>query len=76
MDTIHAKVAPAGTSFTWTSSDTTETYVKISEGLDNADIVITGVSTTVSGGTDTPITLTCTAGSVTKTVSVSVSASA
>lgn len=76
MDTIHAKVAPAGTSFTWTSDDTTETYVKVTPGLNNADVVITGVATTISGGTDSPVTLTCTAGGVTKTVTVTVSASA
>ena len=77
MDTIHAKVAPAGTTWTWTSSDTQETYVKVTDGLDNADIVITGVATTITGGVDAPVTLTCTASDGTaETVTVTVSASA
>ena len=67
MDTVHAKVAPAGTTYTWASADTD--VVTVANGLSNADVVITGVA----AGT---VNITCTAGSVTKTVAVTVSASA
>jgi hypothetical protein len=67
MDTVHAKVAPAGTAYTWASADTD--VVTVANGLSNADVVITGVA----AGT---VNITCTAGSVTKTVAVTVSASA
>ena len=67
MDTIHAKVAPAGTAYTWASAD--DTVVTVSAGLSNADVVITGVATGTAN-------VTCTAGGVTKSVAVTVSASA
>ena len=67
MDTVHAKVAPAGTTYTWASADTD--VVTVANGLSNADVVITGVAAGTAN-------ITCTAGSVTKTVAVTVSASA
>ena len=67
LDTIHAKVAPAGTAYTWASAD--DTVVTVSAGLSNADVVISGVATGTAN-------VTCTAGGVTKTVAVTVSASA
>ena len=69
MDTVHAKVAPAGTAFTWASAD--DTKVTVSAGLSNADVVITGVAETTGS-----VNITCTAGGVTKTVAVTVSAGA
>lgn len=67
LDTIHAKVAPAGTAYTWASADAT--VVTVSAGLSNADVVISGVAAGTAN-------VTCTAGGVTKTVAVTVSASA
>ena len=67
MDTIHAKVAPTGSSYTWASSDTD--VVTVANGLSNQDVVITGVAAGTAN-------VTCTVGSVTKTVAVTVSASA
>ena len=67
-DTIHAKVAPAGTSYTWASADTD--VFTVADGLSNADVVITGVAAGTAN-------LTCTiGGSVVKTIAVTVSASA
>ena len=71
MDTIHAKVAPAGTAFTWASAD--DTKVKVEPGLSNADVVITGLADTTAGS---PVNITCTAGGVTKTIAVTVDPSA
>ena len=65
--TVRAKVAPAGTAYTWASADTT--IAKVSAGLSNADVVIEGVA-------EGTVNVTCTAGSVTKTIAVTVSASA
>lgn len=68
MDTIHAKVAPAGTSYTWASADTD--VFTVANGLSNADVVITGVAAGTAN-------LTCTiGGSVVKTIAVTVSANA
>ena len=67
MDTIRAKVAPAGTPFTWTSADATK--VKVTPGLSNADVIIEGLADT-TGGSAVDITLT--AGSVTETIHVTV----
>lgn len=68
MDTIHAKVAPAGTAYTWASAD--PDVFTVANGLSNADVVITGVA----AGTEN---LTCTiGGSVVKTIAVTVSANA
>ena len=68
MDTIHAKVAPAGTAYTWASADTD--VFTVANGLSNADVVITGVAAGTAN-------LTCTiGGSVVKTIAVTVSASA
>lgn len=67
-DTVRAKVAPAGTAYTWASSDTD--VFTVSEGLSDADVVITGVAAGTAN-------LTCTIDSqVVKTVAVTVSASA
>ena len=65
MDTIHAKVAPAGTAYTWASADAS--IATVSAGLSNADVVVTGVA----AGT---VNITCTAGGVTKTIAVTVTA--
>lgn len=67
LETIRAKVAPAGAAYKWTSSD--EDVVTVKDGLSNQDVVISGVA----AGT---ATVTCTVGSVTKNVTVTVSASA
>lgn len=67
LDTIRAKVAPAGSAYTWASSD--EDIVTVANGLSNQDVVITGVASGTAN-------VTCTVGSVTKTVAVTVSASA
>lgn len=67
MDTIHAKINPAGTAYTIASSD--EDVVTVAKGLSNQDVVITGVDEGTAN-------VTITAGSVTKTVAVTVSASA
>lgn len=68
MDTIHAKVAPAGTSYTWASAD--PDVFTVANGLSNADVVITGVAAGTAN-------LTCTiGGSVVKTIAVTVSANA
>ena len=68
LDTVHAKVNPAGTAYTWASSDTD--VFTVSGGLSNADVVITGVAAGTAN-------LTCTIdNSVVKTVAVTVSASA
>lgn len=68
LDTIHAKVAPAGTSCTWASADTD--VFTVQNGLSNADVVLSGVSAGTAN-------LTCTInGTVAKTISVTVSASA
>jgi len=75
-DTIHIKVAPSGTEFTVTSSDTSEAKLKVEDGLQNNDIIITGIDSTTSGGTDTPVRITCTAGSTSIYIDVTVSASA
>ena len=78
MDTIHAKVAPAGVPATWASADSTK--VKVEAGLSNADVVITGVASTIVDTTDTPVNITCTYGytgaTQTKTIAVTVTASA
>lgn len=78
MDTIHAKVAPAGVPATWVSADPTK--VKVEAGLSNADVVITGVASTIVDTTDTPVNITCTYGytgaTQTKTIAVTVSPSA
>lgn len=67
-DTIHAKVAPAGTSYTWASAD--PDVFTVADGLSNADVVITGVAAGTAN-------LTCTiGGNVVKTIAVTVSASA
>ena len=75
-DTIHVKVAPAGTAVTVTSSDTSEAKLKVEDGLQNNDIIITGIDSTTSGGTDTPVRITITAGGTTIYIDVTVSASA
>ena len=68
MDTIHAKVAPAGTAYTWASADTD--VFTVANGLSNADVVISGVAAGTAN-------LTCTInGTVAKTIAVTVSASA
>ena len=68
VDSVHAKVNPAGTAYTWASADTD--VFTVSAGLSNADVVITGVAAGTAN-------LTCTiGGSVVKTVAVTVSASA
>lgn len=68
VDTVHAKVNPVGTAYTWASSDTD--VLTVAAGLSNADVVLTGVA---AGSAN----LTCTiGGSVVKTVTVTVSASA
>lgn len=61
IDTIKAKVAPAGTAYTWATSDAT--VVTVNDG------VITGVAAGTAN-------VTVTAGSVVKTCAVTVSASA
>jgi len=61
LDTIKAKVAPAGTAYTWASSD--NTVVTVNDG------VITGVKAGTAN-------VTVTAGSVVKTCAVTVSANA
>lgn len=67
VDTIHAKVNPRGTAYSWASADTS--VVTVANGLSNADVVITGVA----AGTKN---VTITVGSVTKSVAVTVTASA
>ena len=68
LDTVHAKVAPAGTAYTWASADTD--VFTVADGLSNADVVLTGVAAGTAN-------LTCTInGSVVKTVAVTVSAGA
>ena len=42
MDTVHAKVAPAGTDVTWTSD--TPAVCTVADGLSNQDVVITGLT--------------------------------
>lgn len=66
-ETIHAKVAPAGTPFTWTSSDATK--VKVEPGLSNADVIITGLADTTGGSA---VDVTITAGTASTTIAVTV----
>lgn len=68
IDTIRAKVAPAGSAYTWASADAS--VFTVADGLSNADVVITGVAAGTAN-------LTCTiGGSVVKTIAVTVSPSA
>ncbi len=67
VDTVHAKINPRGQSFSW-ASDTTA-VATVAAGLSDADVVITGVSVGTA-------TVTCTVGSVTKNIAVTVTASA
>lgn len=68
VDTIHAKVNPRGTAYTWASADAT--IFTVANGLSDADVVITGVAAGTAN-------LTCTiGGSVVKTIAVTVSPSA
>lgn len=68
VDTIHAKVNPRGTAYTWASADAS-TFT-VANGLSDADVVITGVAAGTAN-------LTCTiGGSVVKTIAVTVSPSA
>lgn len=67
-DTIHAKVNPRGTAYTWASADTS--VFTVENGLSDSDVVITGVAAGTAN-------LTCTiGGSVVKTIAVTVSPSA
>lgn len=67
-DTIHAKVNPRGTAYTWASADAT--VFTVENGLSDSDVVITGVAAGTAN-------LTCTiGGSVVKTIAVTVSPSA
>lgn len=68
IDTVHAKVAPAGTPVTWVSADTTKATV--SAGLSNEDVVIKGVA---AGTVNVTAKIN---NNVVKTVEVTVSASA
>lgn len=68
IDTIKAKVAPAGTPFEWTSSDAS--IVTVENGLSNQDAVIKGIA---AGTANVTLSLD---GSVVETVYVAVSASA
>lgn len=71
VEKMRVKVAPAGTAFTWASDDTSVATVQ--NGLENADVVITGVG---AGTADVTITIGSGASAVTKTIAVTVSASA
>lgn len=67
-DTIHAKVNPRGTAYTWASAD--PSVFTVENGLSDSDVVITGVAAGTAN-------LTCTiGGSVVKTIAVTVSPSA
>lgn len=68
VDTVHAKINPRGTAYTWASSDISVATVK--NGLSDSDVVITGVAAGTAN-------VTCTInGSVVKTVAVTISAGA
>ena len=68
VDTIHAKVNPRGTAYTWASAD--PSTFTVANGLSDADVIITGVAAGTAN-------LTCTiGGSVVKTIAVTVSPSA
>lgn len=71
VDTIHAKIAPVGAGYAWSSSDTDGDYVTYEAGKENADIVIHGVAAGTATLTLTPAGANTTPVSVTVTVSAS-----